>query len=60
MGAVTALLYTSLYDKNIAGLLLDSPFTSLHDLTVGHIEQKSRLPRIFSNMIYSYLKNQVA
>jgi len=40
MGAVTALLYTGLYDQTVKGLILDSPFTSIKQLTYDHFENK--------------------
>ena len=57
MGAVTALMYAGKYDQKFAGLILDSPFSSLYSLTIGHIEEKAGLPLFLSKMIFSFLKN---
>ena len=57
MGAVTSLLYTGMYDTNIAGLVMDSPFSCINSLSVKHIEDKSGLPTFLSQLIFSYLKS---
>jgi len=59
MGAVTALLYTGLYDKDINCLVLDSPFSSLKELTLDVISEKTGLPKMLGSPIFSYIQTTI-
>jgi len=56
MGAVTALLYTGLFDRDFSALVLDSPFSCLKELALDMISEKTGFPRLLSKPVFSYIQ----
>ena len=60
MGAVTAILYIGNFcDNNIAGIVLDSAFSSLLELIFELAKKKVNLPDFIFKEIYEMLKNTI-
>ena len=61
MGAVTALLYAN-RDPSIAGIVLDSPFSSLNKLMMELVDQftagsRVSVPQIATRMALSFMRS---
>lgn len=51
MGAVTSIFYASRDPSSIAGMVLDSPFSSLNNLTMELARTHSKIPAIIAKII---------
>ena len=58
MGAVTAMLHAN-RDPSIAGLVLDSGFSSLKTLAEELCNHHTKLPKFVVNMALSFLRNTI-
>lgn len=58
MGAVTALMFAD-KDPSIAGMVLDSPFTSLSELSLELAKKHSSVPEWIVGIVMSYIKKTI-
>lgn len=58
MGAVTTLLYTQI-NPNIAGIILDSPFSDLKELCKELVHNFIFLPRFLFSFLFNIIKNRI-
>ncbi|EGR34508.1 hypothetical protein IMG5_009170 [Ichthyophthirius multifiliis] len=59
MGAVTALMYTAEFNKNIQCIILDSPFCNFMKLAAQLGKAKTGLPKFVLKGILAFLKNTI-
>jgi pimeloyl-ACP methyl ester carboxylesterase len=58
MGSVTALRYASLHPM-IAGMVLDSPFSSLKALVQELVKKFSKMPKFIANIALKFLRKTI-
>lgn len=58
MGAVTALMHAD-KDHSISGLVLDSPFCSLRELTVELASNRAFVPEFMTSAVMSCVRNTI-
>lgn len=60
MGSSAAILYTSIFkEKIIAGLVFDSPFCSLKQLSEDIAKKNSKAPKCIMRLIWMFLKKKI-
>lgn len=58
MGAVTAIIYVQ-RDKDILGLVLDSPFCNFREVVLQIAKKKVKLPGFMIDGVISFLKKSI-
>ena len=58
MGAVTSILHTS-KDSSIAGIVLDSPFSNLTQLSLELVKTYTKIPTLIAQIIKKFVRKSV-
>lgn len=59
MGAVTSIFYAAKDPAAIAGMVLDSPFSNLNNLTLELARAHSKIPTIITRIIQKFLRKSI-
>ena len=59
MGAVTSIFYSAKEPAAIAGMVLDSPFSNMHKLTLELVRTYSKIPQVIAKIILKFLRKSI-
>jgi len=59
MGAATALLHGH-RDPSIAGMVLDSPFSNLKDLSLELVDSNTKIPTLISKIALKFIRSTIS
>jgi len=59
MGAVTSIFYTAKEPAAITAMVLDSPFSSLHTLTLELVRTYSKIPVVIARILMKFLRKSI-
>lgn len=59
MGAVTSIFYAARDPSSIAGMVLDSPFSSLNELTLELAKTYSKIPLVIAKVVKKFIRKSI-